>query len=120
MKRFLSAAFIALSLSLAVVTPTLTGCSLFGVQRPQGFDQQVVAGYKSVETAADLVAALNAAGKLDQAGANAALDRVQQASDGIGVAVGLHGAGDFSNADTRLAATIAALELLLSELRAKQ
>lgn len=105
--------------AIAVTTVPLAGCQLFGVQRPSNFDERVVAGYKIVETAADLVASVHAAGKISQGEANDALDKLQQLSDGIGVAVDLKNAGDFSNADTRLNATIAALELLQAQLRAR-
>lgn len=107
-----------LALSPVAVLP-LTGCSFFNVQTPSNFDERVVAGYKLVEVAADLVAEVHSAGKLSQADANAALDKVQQASDGIGIAVDLKNSGDFTNAETRLTATISALELLQAQLKAK-
>lgn len=117
-RKLFAAAAMAVALSTALAVPVaLTGCAAFGVQAPSNFDERVVAGYKSVETAADLVAAAHAAGKISQAEANSALDRAQDASNAIGVAVDIRNAGDFSNAETRLAAAIAALEILQKELK---
>lgn len=104
-----------------VIAPlTLTGCAALGVRAPANFDQSVVAGYKSIETVADLVVVLHGAGKLDDKAANAALDRAQDGADGIAAAAAFRRVGDFSQASTRLSAATAALELLLAELRARQ
>lgn len=110
--------------SMVAVPAALTGCAGLAVKGPQNFDQSVVAAYSSVATAADLVGAAYAAGKFGPVGsqeamssANSALDKVQQAAAGISAAVALQAAGDFSEAETRLAAIIAALELIQSELR---
>jgi hypothetical protein len=115
------ALFVALFLAGTIAGPAaLTGCTLFGVQKPATAAESTVAAYKSVATIADLVGTLNAAGKLTDADANAALDKAQELKKGIDTAIALRNAGDFSNADTRLAATISALELLLAELKARQ
>ncbi len=121
MKGIIHAAMVALALCVAATGPlALTGCAAFNLQTPANFDERVVAGYKLVETAADLVPKVYSSGKITQQEANAALDRIQEASNAIGVAADLKNAGDFSNADSRLTATIAALELILGQLRAKQ
>jgi hypothetical protein len=112
---------VALFLAGTIAGPAaLSGCTLFGVQKPATAAESTVAAYKSVATIADLVGTLNAAGKLNDADANAALDKAQELKKGIDTAIALRNAGDFSNAETRLAATVAALELLLTELRARQ
>jgi hypothetical protein len=115
------ALFVALFLAGTIAGPAaLTGCAVLGVQKPENFSERVVAGYKSVTTAADLVGALSAAGKISVADANKALDGAQTAKDGIDAAVALRNAGDFSNAETRLSAVIAALGLIQAQLEARQ
>lgn len=114
-------ASVMLAFVAVVAAPVaLTGCAAFGVQAPSNFDERVVAGYKSVEVIADLVGALHAAGKISTEAANDSLDKAQVLNDGIDAAAALRAAGDFSNAETRLAAAISALELLQAQLRARQ
>lgn len=121
LRKLCAAAFLAAALSTSVAGPlALTGCTAFNVQTPENFDERVVAGYKLVEVAADLVTTTHAAGKISRDDANATLDKVQAASDAIAAADALKNAGDFSSAETRLTATIAALELLQAQLRAKK
>jgi hypothetical protein len=122
MTRFnLRGLLVALFLAGTIAGPAaLTGCALLGVQTPENFNERVVAGYKTVTVVADLVGTLSAAGKINVADANQALDGAQTAKDGIDAAVALRNAGDFSNAETRLSAVIAALELLQAQLEARQ
>lgn len=121
-KRLFAAPLLAATMAVGSigVTASLSGCALFGVQTPETFSERVVAGYKTVETVADLVGALTAADKIGVTAANEALDSAEGLKQGIDAAVALRNAGDFSNAETRLSATIAALELLQAQLRERQ
>jgi len=117
----LRAVFVGISLATMVAAPAaLTGCAFFGVQRAQNFDERATAGYKAVSAIADSTLALFRAGTLTKEEANLALDEAARGSAALDLAVQLRGAGDFSQAETRLAAAIAALEMLKSELGAKQ
>ena len=114
------AALVAVSLaSIAAAPVALTGCAALGIRTPANFDERMVAGHESVAAVADMTLAAFRAGKISKDEANDALDKAQSAENDLKLAQSLRNSGDFSSAETRLAATIAALELLQSQLRMK-
>ena len=114
------AALVAVSLTSILAVPSvLVGCAALGIRTPANFDERMVAGHESVAAVADMTLAAFRAGKISKDEANDALDKAQSAENDLKLAQSLRNSGDFSSAETRLAATIAALELLQSQLRMK-
>jgi len=105
---------------IAAAILALGGCATFGVPTAETANEKTVFAYKAVATAADSIGILLDAGKLDLEGARSAHTRLTEVKKGIDVSIELRNAGDFSQADTRLAAAIAALEILQAELDAKK
>lgn len=102
------------------VLATLAACAAFNVPAPETFNERAVAGYSTIATAAETASALLDAGSITAEEARDVHTRLSQAKEGIDIAVALRAGGDFSNAETRLAATIAALETLRVFLRSRQ
>jgi hypothetical protein len=98
----------------------LAGCATVGVPVAETTSEKIVFAYKAVATAADTIGILFDAGKVDREEARAFHTRLTQSKQGIDTVVQLRDAGDFSNAETRLAAIISALTILQSELDAKK
>lgn len=117
--KMLASGLLALTLGSVAAVP-LTGCAALGLQAPQNLSEGIAAGYKGIAAAADSIGVLLDAGKLDVAAARAAHTRLSEVKKGVDLAVELRDAGDFSSAETRLAAAISALKLLQTELDAKK
>lgn len=120
--KTIASGFLALSLTGVVVAGplALTGCALFGVPVAQNFDERVVAGYASVAAAADMTGVLMDAGQLTPADARNVHTQLINLKEGVDVAVAIKQSGDLSNAETRLTATIAALNILKGYLNSRR
>lgn len=103
-----------------IALAALAGCATFGIPPADTPNEKTVFAYKAVATAADVVGILLDAETITAAEARSIHTRLSQAKEGIDVSIQLREAGDFSNAETRLAAAIAALEIIQAELDAKR
>jgi hypothetical protein len=115
---FLIGAMLACS---AIVAPAaLTGCTVLGVQTAETFDERAVGAYGTVVTVIDLATALHDAGTITLDDFSDVVNQTEELKKGIDLAIALKNAGDFTDADTRLAVTIRALETLQAVLRSRQ
>ena len=120
-KKMVASGLVALALGTVTLGPAaLTGCAAMGVYTPETFNERVVASYKTIEAAAVSVGTLLDSGNLGAADARNAHTTLATMKEAVDVAVQLQSSGDFSSAETRLAATITALEALEVSLRSKQ
>lgn len=121
LSKFIRPIVIGLTLAVGTVTVAgpLTGCAAFGVVKPESFNEKVIAAEKTIEGAAELTLALFNGDRLSESDAKNVLAQLVTLKEGVNVARQLRKAGDFSNAETRLAATIQALTILQGYLRAR-
>ena len=99
---------------------TLMGCATVGVPVAETTSEKVVFAYSAVATAADTVGILFDGGKIDREEARGVHTKLSEAKRAIDVAVKVRDAGDFADADARLAAIIASLQIIQGELDAKK
>lgn len=106
-------------LSAIFVLVLLTACATLNVPAPSTFNQKVYAAYKSEDAAVQTVTTLYSAGKISKEQAQKFHDRAVELKDGIGIADRVH-TSDPTAGDDKLAAAIAALTALQSELQARK
>lgn len=120
LRQLFAAAFVAVALSATVAGPlALSGCASLGVQRPESFDEKMVAGYKTVEAVADSTGILLASGKIDAADARNVHTQATTAKEGLDITRQIHDGGDFGSAEARLQSIIVALGAIQAYLAAK-
>lgn len=115
-----SRAYASTFLALVIATFALVGCKAFNVYVPETFNERVTAGYSTVTGAAELTGALLDAGTISAEDARNVHTTLTNLKGGIDLAVSIHASGDFSTAEARLDATIAALEELRRYLNSRR
>lgn len=120
MKKLFAAAFLALTLTTTMgAAPVLQGCASLGLYKPEGFSQNLAAGYQSITTSANLIGAALDAGKLKPADARNAHTTLTDLKGGLDIAKDLH-VTDAEAGEARLKATLAALDALELYLKGNQ
>lgn len=117
---FAQPSLLALLAPFALIGLLFAGCESIGIQTPKTFNERMVAGYKTVEAISNSAGILLDGGKLSAADARNVLQSATTAKEGLDVARSIHDAGDFSSAESRLAAAIAGLTALQAYLASKE
>jgi hypothetical protein len=104
---------------LWVAFAVLTGCASLGVPAPQTFTERAAAATATANTASQTVLTLLQSRKITPDESDLYTDRVEDFQEGVDFARSIYAANP-GEAEDRLAATIAAMQILTAELERRQ